>query len=134
MNLVNLILLFITSALAQPVVTTTAQRHFVSANQANTILKACAAEAVQIKSPSSIAVTDPSGLLVGFLRNDDTIPLGIDVSVKKARTVSLFNGRYTTAELYNLTIPGGPVYGECFSLLMSLNLEQMANDVICRRS
>lgn len=37
-----------------------------------------------------IAVVDDSGLLRGFLRMDDAVPGAIDVSIKKARTASLF--------------------------------------------
>ena len=61
--------------------------------------------------PYNIAITDPSGLLIAFLRMDNSFPGSIEIAQKKARTVSLFNGIYTTAQWYNLTQPGGMAYG-----------------------
>jgi len=58
----------------------------------------------------NIAVTDPSGTLVAFLRTDNAFPASIDIAMKKARTVSLFNGAFTTANLYELTQPGKSLY------------------------
>ena len=37
-------------------------------------------------------------------------PASIDISQKKARTVALFNGAFTTAALYNMTQPGQPLF------------------------
>lgn len=62
-------------------------------------------------SPSDITVVDPSGNLLAFLRTDDAILASIDISMKKAKTVALFNGKYTTAELYPLAQPGASLYG-----------------------
>jgi uncharacterized protein GlcG (DUF336 family) len=90
---------------------TPSQRLSVNQTQAMVIIQAAAREAQSIGSPSNIAVTDPSGLLVGFLRTDNAFPGSIDISQRKARTVSLFNGAFTTASLYNLTVPSGGLYG-----------------------
>jgi len=90
---------------------TPAQRHIIDQNQALAVVNAAAAQAVNISSPSNIAVVDPSGLLVAFLRTDNAFLGSIDISQRKARTVALFNGAYTTADFYNLTQPGQSLYG-----------------------
>ena len=71
---------------------------------------AAAAKAAETIVPQNIAVVDPSGLLVAFLRMDNAYPGSIDISIKKARTSVLFNG-ITSASLYNSSQPGGPLYG-----------------------
>ena len=86
-------------------------RHILSATQAQTILSACLAESASINIPVNIAITDPSGLLLAFLRTDNAFPGSIDIAQRKARTVSLFNGAWCTADLYALTQPGGALYG-----------------------
>ncbi|KAF2110202.1 hypothetical protein BDV96DRAFT_651347 [Lophiotrema nucula] len=68
------------------------ERHFVTAQQAQTIIAAAAANATAIQIPQNIAVVDPSGLLVAFLRQDNAYIGSIDISMKKARTAVLFNG------------------------------------------
>ena len=55
-----------------------------------------------------IAVVDDSGLLRGFLRMDDAVPGAIDVSIKKARTASLF--RTDSLDLGQAAQPGGAIY------------------------
>lgn len=57
----------------------------------------------------SIAIVDPAGQLVHFVRMDETWPGSIDIALKKAKTSSLF--RLATAALGALAQPGGPVYG-----------------------
>ena len=59
--------------------------------------------------PENIAIVDPSGLLVAFHRMDNAFPGSIDISIKKARTVVLFNGAYSTADL--TAAAQGPLYG-----------------------
>ncbi|THX64054.1 hypothetical protein D6D08_08069 [Aureobasidium pullulans] len=70
---------------------TPAQRHYISASQASAIVSAAEKAAASIV-PQNIAVVDPSGLLVAFLRMDNAYPGSIDISIKKARTSVLFNG------------------------------------------
>ncbi|KAE9986652.1 hypothetical protein EG327_004216 [Venturia inaequalis] len=85
----------------------------ISHEQAEAVVKAAVAKALEIKMPSNIAVTDPSGHLVSFLRMDGAMLVSIEVAQKKAKTVSMFGGKYRTGDLYNVTSPGGPLYGEC---------------------
>lgn len=49
--------------------------------------------------------------LVAFLRVDNAYPGSIDIAQKKARTVALFNGAFTTMGLYNNSQPGAALYG-----------------------
>ncbi|KAF2467189.1 DUF336-domain-containing protein [Lindgomyces ingoldianus] len=89
---------------------TPADRHYVTASQAQTIINAATTNATAISIPQNIAVVDPSGLLVAFRRMDNAYPGSIDISIKKARTAVLFNG-LTSAWLYDQSQPGGPLYG-----------------------
>jgi uncharacterized protein GlcG (DUF336 family) len=62
--------------------------------------------------PENIAVMDPAGFLLGFIRNDNAFLGSIEVATKKARTVSLFNGARTTELLGTLVQPPNAViYG-----------------------
>ena len=84
---------------------TPSQRFVIDQTQAQIVVQAAAAQAKNVFSPSSIAVVDPSGLLVAFLKTDNAFGGGADIAIKKARTVALFNGAVTTAALLNLTSP-----------------------------
>ncbi|KAI5194746.1 DUF336-domain-containing protein [Aureobasidium subglaciale] len=88
---------------------TPSQRHYISADQATAIVAAAAQAAASIV-PQNIAVVDPSGLLVAFVRMDNAYPGSIDISMKKARTSVLFNG-IPSAALYNQSLPGEALYG-----------------------
>lgn len=90
---------------------TLADRHIINIAQAEQAIAAAQAQAASIRVSTSIAVTDPSGFLVAFRRNDGARLLSVDVSQRKARTVSLFDGAFTTAALFNLTQPGAALYG-----------------------
>jgi len=83
----------------------------ISHAQANSVIQAAVQKAIEIKSPSNIAVTDPYGHLVSFLRMDSAVLASIDVAQKKAKTVSMFGGKYRSGDLYNATSPGGSLYG-----------------------
>ncbi|KAJ9652887.1 hypothetical protein H2198_007889 [Neophaeococcomyces mojaviensis] len=85
-------------------------RNIVNATQAQTILEGAVRSATQINIPQNIAVVDPFGLLVAFFRMDNAYPGSIDISIKKARTVVLFNGM-TSASFYNASQPGASLYG-----------------------
>lgn len=87
----------------------------ISHEQAESVIKAAVAKAQEIKMPSNIAVTDPSGHLVSFLRMDGALLVSIEVAQKKAKTVSMFGGKYRTGDLYNATSPGGALFGRCFN-------------------
>jgi uncharacterized protein GlcG (DUF336 family) len=85
----------------------------ISHAQANSVIQAAVKKAVEIKSPSNIAVTDPYGHLVSFLRMDGAVLASIDVAIKKAKTVSMFGGQFRSGDLYNATGPSGPLFGKC---------------------
>lgn len=89
---------------------TPSQRYVVSSDQAAKILEAGYRNATAIGVPQNIAVVDPSGLLVAFIRMDNAYIGSIDISQKKARTAVLFNG-LTSAGLYDASQPGAPLYG-----------------------
>ena len=86
-------------------------RHILSASQTRRIIAAAASESAAINIPVNIAVADPAGQLLGFLRCDNAFPGSIDIALRKAKTVSLFNGAWCTGDLYDLTQPGGVLYG-----------------------
>ncbi|KAL6710785.1 hypothetical protein ACN47E_007842 [Coniothyrium glycines] len=83
---------------------------YISATQAQSIISAASANATAEQAPQNIAVVDPSGLLVAFLRMDGALPGSIEVSQKKARTVVLTGG-IPSGELYASVQPGAPLYG-----------------------
>lgn len=56
--------------------------------------------------PNNIAVVDPSAQLVAFLRMDNAYLGSVDISIKKAKTVALFNGLFPSYGLYNRSQPG----------------------------
>ena len=66
-------------------------------------------------TPSSarenIAVVDRSGFLLAFVRNDNAFLAAIEVAIKKARTVAIFNGGRTSEALQALVQPGAALYG-----------------------
>ena len=92
------------------------QRHVVSAAEALQIISAGRAYANSpgASPPQNIAVVDPAGLLVAFLRMDNAYLGSIDISIKKARTVALFNGNFPSQGLYNASQPGGALFGVLF--------------------
>ncbi|KAF3008714.1 hypothetical protein E8E13_009657 [Curvularia kusanoi] len=88
---------------------TPSQRFVVSADQAYQIIQAGVKNATALGVPQNIAVVDPSGILVAFLRMDNAFIGSIDISQKKARTAVLFNG-LSSADLYGPSQPGAPLY------------------------
>jgi uncharacterized protein GlcG (DUF336 family) len=86
------------------------QRNYVSAHQAQQIIKSAITNATALNIPENIAVVDPSGLLVAFHRMDNAFPGSIELSQKKARTAVLFNG-LASGDLYAAVQPGAPLYG-----------------------
>ncbi|ETN47228.1 uncharacterized protein HMPREF1541_01420 [Cyphellophora europaea CBS 101466] len=85
--------------------TSSSECHAINATQAGTVVQAAALEPANISIPVNIAITDPSGLLVAFLRTENVFSGSIDISQNKARTVSLLNGAFTIETLYN-NLPG----------------------------
>lgn len=92
---------------------TPTERRIINQAQALDVISAAAAQSANISVPVNIAVTDPSGFLVAFLRTDNAFLGSIDISQKKARTVALFNGAFTTQGFYNASQPGMSLYGMC---------------------
>ena len=72
------------------------------------VIERARADAAKDHLAVCIAVVDPSGLLCGFLRMDDTLLGSIDISIKKARTAVLFKS--DSADLGVKAQPGGPLY------------------------
>ena len=60
--------------------------------------------------PNNIAVLDPSSQLVAFLRMDNAYLGSVDISQKKAKTVTSFNGLFPSYGLLTRSQPGGDVY------------------------
>ena len=77
--------------------TAPAYRQVISQTQATAVLNA----AVQIASAAvlteNVAIVDPYGFLVAFTRMDNAYPGSVEIAIKKARTVVLFNGFTTEA-------------------------------------
>ena len=92
---------------------TPSERFVINASQAQQVIEAAAAKAQALNVPQDIAVTDPLGFLVAFRRMDNAFPGSIDISQKKAKTVALFSGSITSADFYNASQPGMPLYGRC---------------------
>ncbi|KAF7554864.1 hypothetical protein G7Z17_g2606 [Cylindrodendrum hubeiense] len=83
------------------------ERFVLNARQALIAVEAASANAF----PSSIVVADPYGIPIAVLRMDNAFIESYDTCVRKARTVSLFNGAITSAELGPLVQPGSGEYG-----------------------
>jgi uncharacterized protein GlcG (DUF336 family) len=115
MRLITAILALIPLTIAQystpPSSNAPLQRSFISAAQATTVIRSAVANATASHIADNIAVVDPSGLLVAFLRMDNSFLGSIDLSMKKAKTAILFNGLYGSAELYAAAQPGQELYG-----------------------
>lgn len=61
--------------------------------------------------PNDIAVLDPSSNLVAFLRMDNAYLGSVDISIKKAKTVTSFNGQFPSSGLLTRSQPGGDLFG-----------------------
>lgn len=60
--------------------------------------------------PNDIAIVDPSSQLVAFLRMDNAYLGSIDIAIKKAKTVTWFNGLQPSHGLLSRTQPGGDLF------------------------
>lgn len=90
---------------------TPVQRGVITSAQALRAISVAASKASNISVAENIAIVDPAGDLVALLRQDNAFPATTEVAIKKAKTVAGFNGVFTTAGLYNVTQPGGALYG-----------------------
>ncbi|NKQ51294.1 heme-binding protein [Amycolatopsis sp. K13G38] len=76
---------------------------------AQRVLDAALAKAVEIEQPMNVAVVDDGGHLLAFSRQDGAILASIDIAIRKARTAALL--RMSTADLGEAAAPGAPLYG-----------------------
>lgn len=72
----------LTNALYNGLGVSTTDRHVINATQAQAVINACAAQAVNQSVPYyNIAVVDPGAYLVAFLRQDSAFPASIELSI-----------------------------------------------------
>ena len=76
--------------------------------KACTAIKAAISESEKLKLKMNIAVVDVGGNLVSFVRMDGAWLGSVDISIKKAKTATLFG--MPSSELGKLSQPGGPLY------------------------
>ena len=81
----------------------------ISLEQAETIVRACKAEADRIGQPMNIAVVDDGANLVTFSSMDGTKLVGVDIAQRKALTAVYFQA--DTKDLAPLVQPGEPLIG-----------------------
>ena len=81
----------------------------ISLEQAETIVRACKAEADRIGQPMNIAVVDDGANLVTFSSMDGTKLVGVDIAQRKALTAVYFQA--DTKDLAPLVQPGEPLFG-----------------------
>lgn len=86
------------------------QRFVVSQAQTQALLSSCDKVAAKMNVSENCAVTDPYGLLMGFLHLDNSFLASIEVAIEKARTTVLLNG-LTTAQFGQMAQPGQPLQG-----------------------
>ncbi|KAF2100969.1 DUF336-domain-containing protein [Rhizodiscina lignyota] len=75
------------------------QRRSLNEAQAMRILSAATEKATSLGIRENIAVLDPAGFLLAFIRMDNSFLASIDISQKKAKSVALFNGAMTSGAL-----------------------------------
>ena len=80
----------------------------ISADQAQRIIAAAVAKAVEIDTKMDIAIVDAGGNLKAFLRMDGAWLGSIDIAIKKAKTARYFD--MNTGDIGGLSQPGGPLY------------------------
>ena len=86
-------------------------RHTLLLDEAIKIADNAAQQAEKIGVPMCIAIVDPSGALIEFHKQDNAMPACIDIAIKKAKTVALFNGAFTTSDLKEMSAPDGALTG-----------------------
>ena len=97
--------------------------------QAGSALQAAVGKAMEIGSPSSIAIVDDGRNLVAFARMDDALLASIEIAQGKAYTARSMN--MNTADIGPLTQPGQPLYGiESSHAAHSCRRDRLAVDVV----
>lgn len=80
----------------------------ITLEQAEAVIAAAKAKAVETKTLMNIAVVDSGTNLIAFAHMDEAWLGSIDISLKKARTARYFN--MNSGEIGKLSQPGGPLY------------------------
>ena len=80
----------------------------ITLKQAEAVVAAAIAKALETKTLMNIAVVDSGTNLVAFAHMDDAWLGSIDISMKKARTARYFN--MDSGEIGKLSQPGGSLY------------------------
>ena len=80
----------------------------ITLEQAEAVVAAAKAKAIETKTLMNIAVVDAGANLVAFAHMDNAWLGSIDISQKKARTARYFN--MNSGEIGKLSQPGGPLY------------------------
>ncbi len=80
----------------------------ITLEQAEAVIAAAKAKAVETNTKMNIAVVDAGTNLVAFAHMDDAWLGSIDISQKKARTARYFN--MPSGEIGKLSQPGGTLY------------------------
>ena len=80
----------------------------VTLEQAEAVIAAAKAKAIELNTLMNIAVVDAGTNLVAFAHMDNAWLGSIDISQKKARTARYFN--MPSGEIGKLSQPGGPLY------------------------
>lgn len=80
----------------------------ITLEQAEAVIAAAKAKAIETKTLMNIAVVDSGANLIAFAHMDEAWLGSIDISQKKARTARYFN--MPSGEIGKLSQPGGPLY------------------------
>ncbi|WP_138475722.1 GlcG/HbpS family heme-binding protein [Dyadobacter bucti] len=80
----------------------------ITLEQAEAVIAAAKAKAIETKTLMNIAVVDSGTNLIAFAHMDEAWLGSIDISQKKARTARYFN--MPSGEIGKLSQPGGPLY------------------------
>lgn len=81
----------------------------VRLDEAKALVRDGEARARELRVAMNIAIVDPAGHPVHFVRMDEAWLGSIDLAFGKARTAAYF--RMSSATLGTLSQPGGPIYG-----------------------
>ena len=77
-------------------------------SSAERAIQAAIAKSEELDVKMNIAVVDSGANLVGFVRMDDAWLGSVDISIKKAKTATMFN--MPTGDIGALSQPGGSLY------------------------
>ena len=81
----------------------------VGLEEAKDLIEVMEGKAREVGVPMALAVTDETGALAAFLRQDGVLPVSVDLARQKAFTCTRI--RMSTGELAPLVQPGAALYG-----------------------